>query len=145
MEISKPPKININKKGAHTFVLSCIDPRFTEFLAHYLINHQEVKDDYDYFTLAGASLGANHDSNWKKLLCQHIDIALKLHKITEFWAFDHMDCGMYKVQYKIKKDEDPNPHIDELNDLHTFIRSKYPQLDFRGFIMDKKGGIHQVI
>ena len=138
--------ININKKGANVFVLSCIDPRFTRILADHLI-HQGIKDDYDYFTLAGASLGANQTKfkGWKKTLTNTIDLAVKLHKIDEFWVFDHMDCGMYKAMYKIKKDDDPNIHYDEINELHNYIREKYPNLDFRGFIINKQGQIHQVV
>ena len=147
MEVYEPPTIPKSKKGAHVLVLSCIDPRFTEFLAHFLINEKDVHNDYDLVTLAGASLGANQTKMrcWKKMLYDHIDIAIKLHKIKDIWVFDHLDCGMYKVTLGLKKDDDPHVHEDELFKLQKAIKKKYPQLGFKGYIMDTHGTIFKVI
>lgn len=143
--ISKAPHLPIDKKGAHTFVLSCIDPRFTEYLAHFLINNKMVRNDYDLFCLAGCELGANDKANWKKALFEHIDIAIELHKIKHFWAFSHMDCGAYKVFKDLKKDDKPYMHFEELDKLHTTINKKYPDLEFKGYIMNTDGSILRVI
>jgi len=131
---------------ADVFVLSCIDPRFTAYLAAFLKDVKGVKYNYDLVNLAGASLGANQTTfkGWKKVLTDHIDIAIKLHDIKDFWVFDHMDCGMYKAVYDLKKDDDVEKHIIEIERLRLFINENYPQLNFKGFVMDIKGGIHPI-
>ena len=146
MEGGARPVIPKNNKGASTFVLACIDPRFTEFLAHYLINDKDIQHDYDLFALAGAELGANQTQfkQWKKTLTNHIDIALDLHGIKQMLVFSHLDCGAYKVFKDMEKDDDPHLHKAELIKLSKFIKKKYPQLTYKGFIMDTKGKIHRV-
>ena len=143
--IAKPPHIPVNKEGAHTFVLSCIDPRFTEYLADFLIHDKDVRHDYDLFALAGSELGANDKRGWKKALYEHIDIAIQLHDIKHIWVFSHMDCGAYKEFKGLEKDNDPHIHRDELVKLHKAINKKYKTLEFKGYIMDTKGGIYQII
>ena len=144
MEISAPPYLPINKKGAHVFVLSCIDPRFTEYLAHFLINDKQVHSDYDLFALAGASLGANEKKTWRDTLFEHIDIAIQLHKIKAIWVFEHMDCGMYKETLGIKQDNNPHTHMVELHKLKMLLKTKYPRLEYKGYIMNTDGGIYQI-
>ena len=123
IQVSNAPRINASSKGAKSFVLSCIDPRFTEFLAHFLLSQKSLRDNYDLVNLAGASLGANQTQfkTWKETLRNHIDIALQLHKITEFLVFDHMDCGAYKVFLNMPKDDDPHIHCNQINILKKWI------------------------
>jgi hypothetical protein len=146
IKVENAPKININKKGAKSFVLSCIDPRFTEFLAHFMLNHKMLKDNYDLVCLAGSELGANQTQfkGWKTMLKNHIDIALALHNIEQFLVFSHMDCGAYKVFKGLEKDNDIHIHVDEIHILHKWIKKNYPQLEFKGFIMSEKGEMFQV-
>jgi carbonic anhydrase len=145
--ISEPPDIDIKKKGAHTLVLACIDPRFTELLAHFLINEKDVHNDYDLVALAGASLGANQNEmkSWRKMLYDHIDIAIKLHNIKSVWVFDHLDCGMYKEVMGTKTDLDPAPHKKQLVKLKKKLAKSYPELSFKGYIMDTDGAIYRVV
>jgi carbonic anhydrase len=129
---------------AHAFVLACIDPRFTKMLADYLIHNKELMNDYDLFALAGAELGANDKKNWKKVLKEHIDIAIQLHNIKKVLVFSHMDCGAYKEFKGIRKDDDPHIHIVELNKLRKFMKRCYPTLEYCGYIMGTNGHIHKV-
>ena len=140
------PHIPKNKQGASTFVLACIDPRFTKYLADYLIHDKEIANDYDLFALAGAELGANQTKHkcWKTTMTQHIDVALDLHNIKQLLVFSHMDCGAYKVFKDLEKDDNHKLHEKELKKLHKFIGKKYPQLIYKGFIMDTDGSIHKV-
>jgi len=160
--------------GASVFVLGCIDPRYSALLSQFLLQYKDIQFNYDLFTLAGASLGFNqsyttsydtvrtavatapYSSNlipqwgvhWGPVFCQHVRIALAIHNITEIWAFDHLDCGAYK---RIKFG-DPNnldleigPHTTELQKMMTNIRTTFPQLSFKGFVMDTMGSITQVV
>ena len=138
--------IPIDKEGASTFVLACIDPRFTEYLAKFLINEKDIAHDYDLFALAGASLGANQTKHkcWGKALMEHIDVAIDLHGIKQLLVFDHLDCGAYKIFLELDEDDDVKPHKKEIKKLEKKIKKKYPDLEFRGFIMGKTGKIYRV-
>jgi hypothetical protein len=161
--------------GANVFVLGCIDPRYSALLSQFLLQYKDIQFNYDLFTLAGASLGFNqsyltYDTvlrtagvagsqyplnlipqwgvHWGPVFCDHIRIALAIHNITEIWAFDHLDCGAYK---RIKFGDPNNPDLDigphriELQKMMTNIRSTFPQLSFKGFVMDTMGNITQVV
>ena len=129
---------------AHAFVLACIDPRFTKMLADYLIHDKKLKDDYDLFALAGAELGANDKKGWRKALFEHIDIAIKLHKINEILVFSHLDCGAYKTFKDMESDDDPHTHLVELDRLRKILKKKYPHLSYKGYLMDTKGKIYKM-
>ena len=133
-----PPYHDRTKGKASVFVLSCIDPRFTNDLAWYLTHNQELHADYDLFTLAGASLGALQPG-WKETFYKHLDLAIQLHGIQEVWCFDHLDCGMYKATLNLEMDEVVNPHLDKMEDLKEQLASNFPQLKFRGYIFDQHG------
>jgi hypothetical protein len=135
------------KGQASVLVLSCIDPRFTASLAWYLTHHKEIINDYDLVSLAGASLGVLQTQyhSWQPMFLDHIKLALDLHDIKEIWCFDHLDCGMYKATLGLKDDKDPHIHTEKLNDLKSFLHDKYPNLIFKGFIMDTYGSITKVV
>lgn len=91
---------NIHK--ANSLVLSCIDYRFIGQTMDYLYGINN-KNDFDYFVLAGASLGYNQSIDtsgiWSSTYEEHIRIAIKLHHIKEIIVIDHMDCGYYSAIY----------------------------------------------
>jgi carbonic anhydrase len=136
---------DFSKKGAKVLVLSCIDPRYTELLADFLIHNKEVHNDYDLFNLAGAELGVLEKKNWKKVYYDHIDIALKLHKIKDLWIFSHMDCGMYKVSLGLKHDHDIDLHVKYLNKLEKKLKKDYPKLNIKKYVMTDAPEILEVV
>jgi carbonic anhydrase len=142
---AEAPPIDITRKGAKIFVLSCIDPRFNERLAYFLINEKEVHSDYDLVSLAGASLGVSQEeySCWHCMFYDTLNIAIALHNIKEVWVFDHLDCGMYKVTLGLDTDLDPTIHITYLQKLRNELSTLYPYLGFKGFIMMTDGSIKQ--
>jgi hypothetical protein len=138
--------IDIHRKGAKVLVLSCIDPRFTERLAHFLINDKDVHADYDLVNLAGASLGVlqNDYPSWKPMFYDHLNIAVNLHNIKEVWVFDHLDCGMYKTTFGIESDLDKSIHVNYITELRKNLAESHPQLGFRGFVMMTDGHIEKI-
>jgi len=124
---------------AKVLVLSCIDPRFIDNLTNFLNHHKDVKNDYDLFNLAGAELGVIEKEKWRETFFEHIDLALKLHKIKNIWVFSHLDCGMYKATYETKKDEDALLHRVNMDILINNVRKTYPKLKFKKFLMVKEG------
>jgi len=141
------PRIDPDKKGASVLVLGCIDPRFANALAWHLSHSEELHMDYDLFTLAGASLGVLQETypHWSIAFEDHVDLAIQLHDIQEIWAFDHMDCGMYKATLDLEVDDDEAIHVEKLEELKVFLNARYPALGFRGHIMDLDSSIKRVV
>jgi carbonic anhydrase len=136
----KPPYHEYSKGKASVFVLTCIDPRYTFDVAFYLQHKKELHQNYDLFTLAGASVGATK-KEWTKSFNDNLDLGMKLHGITEVWCFDHLDCGMYKATFGLEKDLDPKIHIQCMNKLKALIKKKHPKLKFREFMVDAHGHV----
>jgi carbonic anhydrase len=124
---------------AKVLVLSCIDPRFIDHLTNFLNHYKGVKKDYDLFNLAGAELGVIEKKHWRDTFFEHVDLALKLHKIKNIWVFSHLDCGMYKATYDTKKDEDSLLHRVNMDILINNLKKDYPKLKFKKFLMVKEG------
>lgn len=148
---------------ANIVVLTCIDPRYTEVLANYLIHQAQVHDTYDLVVLAGSSLGVLATAggsnplsgtpviwpiistatnslctiNWSKMFDDHVNIALALHNVTEVWVFDHLDCGAYKAfMTGLTTDTDVAPHHLNLTQFGAYVESKWPRLAYKSFMMD---------
>jgi carbonic anhydrase len=136
--------LDFNRKGAETLVLSCIDPRFIEFLTHFLNHSKDSHQEYDLFNLAGSELGVLHNSKWQDIYFEHIDIALSLHKIKELWIFSHLDCGAYKTFLKLEKDDNHNLHCEKINKLKEILNKKYPQLKIQSYLMTTHGEIIKI-
>ena len=88
---------------------------------------------------------------WGPTFFDHLDVAVKVHGITEVWVFDHLDCGAYK-NIKLASggvaaatDLDPNQHIPEIIKLKGYINLAQPSLGFKGFIMNTSGVISKVV
>ena len=122
------------KHQASTLVLSCMDYRFINDTIKYLNQHRE--GNFDYFVLAGASLGYNESyegdvKDWSNTYLSHVDLAIKLHGISELIVVDHMDCGYYKEIYGSAVDTSEKEERKHNFNLHKFkrlMRAKYPQL-----------------
>ena len=124
---------------ASVFALTCIDPRFGDDVVNFLEN-SGLHENYDIFTLAGASLGAEQ-KGWQKTFFDTLDLGIKLHGIHEVWCFDHMDCGMYQAIYG---SDTRAEHISCLNRFKQIIKKKYPQLGIREFIIGTNDTIEEI-
>jgi len=172
--LSRSAKLITRSTGASVLVLTCIDPRFTEFLSWFLTS--QVWSNYDLFALAGSSMGyiqsqagvQNPDGaassgpgpkwpiavddlsgiNWGAVFHDHVRLAVSLHNISEVWVFDHLDCSAYKhYQFNAAVDDDQTPHIANLRTMRTLLsnNSEFQDLKFKGFVMDLSGNINFAI
>jgi carbonic anhydrase len=135
-----PPYHDRSKGKASVLVLSCIDPRFTHDTAWFLTHNQELHADYDLICLAGASIGFFHSECWRSMVIEHIDLAIKLHGISEVWCINHLDCGMAKAVFNVKDDTE-KIHIDSIKDFKKELGITHPNLKFRGYLIDINGHI----
>jgi hypothetical protein len=127
---------------AHTakaLVLTCMDFRFVDDIAS-LMSRLGYHNNYDLFTLAGASLGfagsdtsaltgvgvSNNplfkdiDGKWDRTFLDHIDLAIQLHKISEVIVVDHLECGCYKAYYGTKVDDDAAAVARHFTNMEAF-------------------------
>ena len=117
-------------------VLSCMDYRYIDATVAHL---QELRGHvFDYFVLAGASLGYNLSGGWDKVFEEHIDLAIQLHSITEIVVVDHSDCGMYRAEYGDEYNVRPlELHQSNIMRFIAVLRDKYPQLKFEGLLLQE--------
>jgi len=119
--------------------------------------------DYPNNALADGSAGIGQlGANWGPTFFDHLSIARFLHKITEVWVFDHLDCGAYKLIKlndgtldPLPPDNDIPPHTEEILKLQGFINTYTSIADplgnppktlaFKGFVMDMSGNITKVV
>ncbi len=130
--------------GAKSLVLSCIDYRFINETIHYLNTHR--KGNFDYFVLAGSSLGYNESceahsakeipkdssNNWHLTYEDHVRLAMKLHHITEIVVIDHMDCGYYQSVYGDAMSDPKKEKAKHKFNLHKFVRLMKNKEEFKG-------------
>ncbi len=122
---------------AKSFVLACIDPRFTAALESYLLRNLGT-NSYDLFILAGASMGGNLTSNgtfpatipacnivsagnnWQETLFDHIQVAISLHNVTQVIIIDHLGCGAYG---QCVRNDSTVSHETQYDDLVAAIKA----------------------
>lgn len=122
------------KHKANALVLSCMDYRYISETVDYLYGRNN-ENDFDYFVLAGASLGYNQskngcDASWSKSYEEHIRLALKLHHIEEIIVVDHMDCGYYKAVYGDMVDTPQKEQDKHKMNIHNFIATLKASTEF---------------
>ena len=134
----------LSEKTAQALVLSCMDFRFVNDTNYFL--NKQYKDDYNKFSLAGASLGYNQDKfkEWGTTFDKHIELSKDLHNINEIVVVDHMDCGAYRILYdspNMSKEEEYELHRKNLNKFRELIHKKHPSLKVTMLLANIDGSI----
>jgi len=135
------------EKTAKAIVLSCIDFRFVNDKIYFL--NKDLKNNFNLFSLAGASLGYNQNTfpEWGVTFDKHVDLSKQLHDIDEIIVLDHMDCGAYRILYdneEITKDEEYELHVKNLNKFKTIASKKFPSLKISTFLIDTDGSVKEM-
>lgn len=128
--------------------LSCMDYRLFDATIELLKKDCKV-DAFDHTILAGASLGFNQNDYkyWKQTLINHIDLAIKLHKIKKIVVIDHEDCGAYKLAYPHLKDYPECERKYHIKNIHKFIKNiskMYPDLHYSGYLLSLDGSYERI-
>ena len=137
----------LSEKTAKALVLSCMDFRFVNDTNYFL--NKQYKDDYNKFSLAGASLGYNQDKfkEWSITFDKHIQLSKDLHDINEIVVVDHMDCGAYRILYdspNMSKEEEYELHRKNLNKFRDLIHKKHPSLKVTMLLTNIDGSIMSI-
>jgi len=132
---------------ANAIVLSCIDFRFVNDEIYFLNN--DHKNNFNQFSLAGASLGYNQTTfpEWRVTFDKHVELSKQLHDIDKIVVIDHMDCGAYRILYdneEMTKDEEYELHIKNLNKFKTIASKKFPSLKISTYLIEIDGSVTEV-
>lgn len=144
-------KDGVIKHEANALVLTCMDYRYVEATVNFLYGRNDA-NDFNYFVLAGASLGYNESKTkayssvtnefvsptWYQAYEDHIKLSVLLHNITEIVVIDHMDCGYYKAIYgKEYKTKAEQLHKQNINDFIDLLRKqkKYSKFLYEGILI----------
>lgn len=136
--------------GRKILVLSCMDYRFIQSTVNFLYA-KTGEDNFDYFVLAGASLGylrplegIGHD--WRNTFDKHVELAIMLHQIDEIVVVEHMDCGYYRVLCQLPTEDDAafhqrerKLHYDAVQEFINYVAGRrYSGVQrCSGYIIDK--------
>ena len=99
-------------------------------------------NNYDQFILAGCSLAFCSEKlkHWRRIAREHLDLAMKLHKIKEVICIEHYECGAYKMIYPDMKPEDERQyHIENVIKFEKKIKEFHPELKVQAYLMDLNG------
>jgi carbonic anhydrase len=134
----------LSETTSQALVLSCMDFRFVNDTNYFL--NKQYKDDYNKFSLAGASLGYNQDKfkEWSTTFDKHIQLSKDLHDINEIVVVDHMDCGAYRILYdspNMSKEEEYQLHRKNLNKFRELIHKKHPSLKVTMLLTNTDGSV----
>ncbi|MEI6162317.1 MAG: hypothetical protein WCP77_20995, partial [Roseococcus sp.] len=79
---------------ADTFLISCIDPRFTDDTTFRFAALGRT-DRYSEMRIAGAALAVVDESrpNWQTALWENLAASIQLHGIRNVTLLNHADCG----------------------------------------------------
>ena len=138
---------NIYTKTDIGFVLFCFDHRFINNM-HELLRRDQTIKSFNYFSLAGGSLGflKNELGCWDKTCIDHIELAQKIYNIKKIIIIDHEDCEMYKDYYKdLKKrpKREKKHHINNLTELMEIFEKQF-QLTVDAFILNLDGSFIKI-
>jgi carbonic anhydrase len=131
------PVVSADDHTADVLLLTCMDFRFFLKIAEIM---EGVK--YDHVILAGAALGAvvRGKRHWHRTFFDHVDLAIKLHKVPAVLVMEHRDCGAYGPNGFGLLPEHPTRklerqvHYDQVAALHE----KIPRfLGFKALLLDK--------
>jgi carbonic anhydrase len=118
-------------------LLSCMDYRFIQSTAD-LLERLEYEKAYDYFILAGASLGYNAGpQDWRQTWLDHIHLAKQLHNIQEIIIVEHEDCGYYKQYYGTN--DTFGMHLYNVRQFVPQMKALYPDLIFSAYLITLDG------
>ena len=137
----------LTAKHATTYLITCMDFRLLDDICRAMDN-MGYNNDYDQFIIAGASLGFCQTKypHWRQTVMDHLEIGLNLHKFRQFIFIDHIDCGAFKKFYpeidNIKEEEEF--HKINLQNAHDIIKKKFPDFEFKAYLMDLYGEIDEI-
>lgn len=131
---------------ADTFLISCIDPRFTDDTTFRFAALGRT-DRYSEMRIAGAALALVDDNrpSWQAAVWENLAASLQLHGIRNVTLLNHADCGAMDLWVGRRLRDDPAEelrlHTEVLNRAADAIRARHPDLLIEIKFMEKDGSV----
>lgn len=131
---------------ADTFLISCIDPRFTDDTTFRFAALGRT-DRYSEMRIAGAALALVDDNrpSWQTALWENLAASIQLHGIRNVTLLNHADCGAMDIWAGRRLRDDPAEelrlHREVLNRAADAIRARHPDLLIELKFMEKDGSV----
>ncbi|MDQ5927702.1 MAG: hypothetical protein QG633_140 [Patescibacteria group bacterium] len=116
--------------GCSTLVLHCIDYRFGKAKKQYL-EEKGLLGDCDIVAIAGAAknIASPSEPSDTEMILRQVDIAQRLHGISNVVVINHTDCGAYGGKSAFaSRDEEHAFHQSELEKASSHIVARFPAL-----------------
>jgi carbonic anhydrase len=115
--------------SAKALVLHCIDFRFIHDIVHFM-KSVGLLGQYDDVAAAGAAknLADPYDGHDQEFVLRQIEIARKLHGISEVYVINHLDCGAYGKGTFANADEERARHQRDLQVAKNVIERRFEGL-----------------
>jgi len=129
---------------AEAIMLSCMDYRMVDPQAKFM-SGKGLDGEYDHVVLAGASLGvvSKKFGKWHDVFWEHLDVAIKLHKVHQVIVIDHQDCGAYKLALGDDAVDTPEKelaaHTATIQTFAKLVEKHHPNLPVEGYFMALDG------
>jgi hypothetical protein len=130
--------------GVEALVLNCIDYRLANDVTFFLSEHA-LTNKYDQIALAGSTLGVATDKYpaWAETFWQHLDLAVKQHKVRRVIAINHRDCDAFKLafdkDFAKSPSEETEAHRKVLADFRKQVWTRFPLLEVELLLMRLDG------
>lgn len=118
---------------AKALLIHCIDFRFIKNKKEWM-EKEELLGTCDVVSLAGASqnIVAPKNEADKELVFRQIEIARRLHSISEVVLMNHSDCGAYGGKKAFQNESaEEDKHISDMREARAEILKKFPDLKVR--------------
>jgi len=141
-----PTQDQMEAHKAKAILLTCMDFRLLDDMV-YFMKHVGYHNNYDQCILAGASLGFNQDQfpEWPVAFKKHVELAEKLHSISEIIVMDHSCCGAYKLIYgELTPDQERTKHFENILAFEKIMKGLHPTLKLHGYLMALDGTVEKL-
>lgn len=133
------------KHTARALVFHCMDFRFVSGIQKFLAE-RGLKDIFDLVAFAGSAknLASPDEPSDRAFALRQMDIARRLHGISEVLLFNHLDCGAYGGSSAFASAaEEHDRHVADLGKAREIIRQRFPDLTVHLLIafLDGKGSV----
>ncbi len=114
---------------AKALVLHCIDFRFVHETALFL-RSLGLAEQYDDVGAAGAAknLVDPYDAKDPEFILRQVEIAKKLHHISQVVVINHLDCGAYGKGTFASASEERERHLRDLKAAKNVIEKRFDGL-----------------
>lgn len=118
--------------------ISCIDYRFRRSVWSWV--ETELDGQSDIVAAAGASKAIT-DEDTRATLLKQVQLAKKLHNISDVHIVDHMDCGAYggAAKHTNDKQAEITEHQEILDKAKKLIESTVDGISVHTHILDFEG------